>query len=79
MTEGIRQRLISQLTNLKKQNKKSVSLSVDYVLDALSEPESMPNPSPERLAEQTLTQVTLKIKHSVNPEIRLNNDTGDTQ
>ena len=44
MTEGIRQRLISQLTNLKKQNKKSVSLSVDYVLDALNEPESMPKP-----------------------------------
>ena len=48
MTEGIRQRLISQLTNLKKQNKKSVSLSVDYVLDALSEPESMPKPKPRK-------------------------------
>lgn len=44
MTEGIRQRLINQLTNLKKQNKKSVSLSVDYVLEALNEPESMPRP-----------------------------------
>ena len=44
MTDGIRQRLISQLTNLKKQNKKSVSLSVDYVLEALNESESMPAP-----------------------------------
>ena len=44
MTEGIRQRLISQLTNLKKQNKKSVSLNVDYVLQALAEPDSMPAP-----------------------------------
>jgi len=44
MTDGTRQRLINQLTNLKKQNKKSVSLSVDYVLDALNEPESMPKP-----------------------------------
>ena len=44
MTDGIRQRLISQLTNLKKQNKKSVSLSVDYVLEALNEAPSMPKP-----------------------------------
>ena len=48
MTDGIRQRLISQLTNLKKQNKKSVSLSVDYVLEALNEPESMPAPRPKK-------------------------------
>ena len=44
MTEGIRQRLISQLTNLKKLNKKTVSLDIDFVLKALDEPESMPKP-----------------------------------
>ena len=44
MTEGIRQRLISQLTNLKKLNKKTASLDVDFVLKALAEPESMPKP-----------------------------------
>ena len=48
MTDGIRQRLISQLTNLKKQNKKSVSLSVDYVLEALNEAPSMPKPKPRK-------------------------------
>ena len=44
MTEGMRGRLIAQLTNLKKQNKKSVSLDIDYVLTALNESESMPAP-----------------------------------
>ena len=44
MTEGMRGRLINQLTNLKKQNKKSVSLDIDYVLSALNESESMPTP-----------------------------------
>ena len=48
MTEGIRQRLISQLTNLKKQNKKTASLDVDFVLKALAEPESMPAPKPKK-------------------------------
>ena len=44
MTEGMRGRLIAQLTNLKKQNKKSASLDIDYVLSALNESESMPTP-----------------------------------
>ena len=48
MTEGIRQRLISQLTNLKKQNKKTASLDVDYVLEALNEAPSMPKPKPRK-------------------------------
>lgn len=42
MTEGMRGRLIAQLTNLKKQNKKSVSLDIDYVLNALTETHTMP-------------------------------------
>jgi hypothetical protein len=42
MTEGMRGRLIAQLTNLKKQNKKSVSLDIDYVLNALTEAPTMP-------------------------------------
>ena len=44
MTEGMRGRLIAQLTNLKKQNKKSVSLDIDYVLNALTESPTMPKP-----------------------------------
>jgi hypothetical protein len=44
MTEGMRGRLIAQLTNLKKQNKKSVSLDIDYVLNALTEAPTMPKP-----------------------------------
>jgi hypothetical protein len=44
MTEGMRGRLIAQLTNLKKQNKKSVSLDIDYVLNALTEAPTMPTP-----------------------------------
>ena len=44
MTEGRRGRLIAQLTNLKKQNKKSVSLDIDYVLNALTEAPTMPTP-----------------------------------
>ncbi len=44
MTEGMRGRLIAQLTNLKKQNKKSVSLDIDYVLTALTEAPTMPKP-----------------------------------
>ena len=48
MTEGMRGRLIAQLTNLKKQNKKSVSLDIDYVLSALNESESMPVPKPRK-------------------------------
>jgi len=44
MTEGMRGRLIAQLTNLKKQNKKSVSLDIDYVLNALTEAHTMPTP-----------------------------------
>jgi len=42
MTEDIRGRLIAQLTNLKKQNKKTVSLDIDYVLKALFESNSVP-------------------------------------
>lgn len=42
MTEDIRGQLISQLTNLKKQNKKTVSLDIDFVLRALMESDTMP-------------------------------------
>ena len=42
MIEGTRGQLISQLTNLKKQNKKTVSLDIDYVLKALLESDTLP-------------------------------------
>ena len=42
MTDSIRQRLITQLTNLKKKNKKTVSLDIDYVISALMESDTMP-------------------------------------
>ena len=44
MNESIRGQLIAQLTNLKKQNKTTVSLDIDFVLKALREPDSMPKP-----------------------------------
>ena len=51
MTEGMRGRLIAQLTNLKKQNKKSVSLNIDYVLNALTEAPTMPKPVKTKLSK----------------------------
>lgn len=38
MTEDTRGQLIAALTNLKNQNKKSVTLDIDYVLKALNQP-----------------------------------------
>lgn len=42
MIESTRGQLVAQLTNLKKQNKKTVSLDIDYVLRALMESDTMP-------------------------------------
>jgi len=42
MSKNTRDNLIAQLTNLKKLNKKTVSLDVDYVLNALYEVAELP-------------------------------------
>ena len=42
MTEDTRGQLIAALTNLKNQNKKSVTLDIDYVLKALNQPTETP-------------------------------------
>ena len=60
MTEGMRGRLIAQLTNLKKQNKKSVSLDIDYVLSALNESESMPTPVKRKPRKTDATNIHTK-------------------
>jgi tetrahydromethanopterin S-methyltransferase subunit B len=49
MTEDTRGQLIAALTNLKNQNKKSVTLDIDYVLKALKQPaEPSVNSPPKR-------------------------------
>ena len=48
MSKKSRDILIAQLTNLKNLNKKTVSLDVEFVLNALTETTDLPKPKPIR-------------------------------
>jgi len=48
MSKNSRDILIAQLTNLKNLNKKTVSLDVEFVLNALSETTDLPKSEPMR-------------------------------